>query len=520
MNAHGGFSDNTPSPYGPPQGQAQGQGQGQAHGQPQQGPYPGYGPGQQAPGYGPGPYGPGQPPHYGPPGGGGYGPVPPPPPPPSGGGSGNGGKIAIAAIAAVAVLAGGVFGAFQLLGGDDDKGSDKGGSARPGGVAPSASADPVDLKASPRVLTGDQLCAMVPDKLIKDIIPADPTRTGRTGSSGRQDRNASCNWVNYRADDDRKLDVTANAYGPQQSPPRGSIDRAKDRYTRDKEQRERQAASQSGSGSVKVGKITELKDLGDEAVLVPIPAPSRDETSAQVLVRAGLWVVDVRYRSTKGGQQAAEDGARAAAAAVAKELAKDKGDGKTKVKVEGACRYVDIKTVAGLVPEAGPGSAGSYSGKVPQTNCRWTTERTAAPKPGERLPTGHLRASTALFSGQLNGKFQYERKRKAAVRKASKVTDTGILDITCEQPKDLPGIGERAFVQYCLAEKQRKGTLSQNETPYLTVFSYVGDTLVELEFRGMNSGGGSEPVSFDRASADPAMAKIAKAFTAGAKKAS
>ncbi|MBB1255190.1 hypothetical protein H3146_17790 [Streptomyces sp. OF3] len=435
----------------------------------------------------------------------------------------------VAVVAAVAVLGGGVFAGVQLLGGRDKDG-DNASSARPGDSPPPGGAGSgggedgagdaekakVDTTTRPRALTVDQLCAMVPEKLRKGLVPADARHRNTGGRSpwrGTEQTNLECSWIKYLGDD-RGLAVKVWASDPDEAAGKSSLDFAKEKFAEDRKRREdvleRHRKGELSSGLKRdMSELTERSDVGDEAFFQSYALSGK--RWGHLVTRANLWFVTVEYRSADSVKKDT-GGALEVARVVAAELAKDKGDsgGSGTTAKEGACRYVSAKSVGTLVRNPGTPTPGTHGGSVAQENCRWPGGR-AARTPGgprEKHPSGGLRIHTVTYP--TDGEFQYDRRRKAADRRA-------LRDPDCQPPKSLSGVGRKAFVQHCTHIRELPGEFGQGGTATVTATVLVGDdTYIEVEFRGNNAGGGvpgaadyREP-HYDPATGDPALKAITK----------
>lgn len=464
------------------------------------------------------------------------GPGGPWPPAPRRGSGGKGPLIAI--VLGVVLVAGAAGGWMFLRDGDGAPGSsigsvqDRRDPARPPTTEPVKTDEPVKL----RPITGDQLCAAIPDGVRKTLV-ADGRYGGKdvsTGAATETEKRAACRWSNNKMDvgngviGHRTLSISVEAQSTERQ---NAVERAKERFDRDKEAHERRVNVRDGkrvdgrtSGSA-FGGLAELK-YGDASYSQTSLGTSG--IKAGVFVRQGPWLIEVSYSGSNrtGRKYPSGDEVRAAAGKVAElitaEMAKDAG----KVKLDGPCAILTVKDIeSAFFPTVSGPSVSGNDGRIQQTTCTWNLREPVAHRPGEEYTArgGELRVHMVDWGdGDLGSKFQFDRDAKKYDRyRAKEGIGNDNIHIDYEPRRELSGLGERAFA--VVSATTRPGRPDEDPMQEILIKVLVGDRTVELVFRGTTTGGGivgaggyQKPI-FESSVAQPAVERLARAFLAGLK---
>ncbi|MFD2350010.1 hypothetical protein ACFSTC_12635 [Nonomuraea ferruginea] len=202
---------------------------------------------------------------------------------------------------------------------------------------PTPSVAPVKLRA----ITGDQLCAAVPDAFRKSLV-TDGRYGGKdasTGAATESEKRAACSWSDNKMDvgggvlGHRSLSISVEARSGERE---NAVERAKRRFADDKKAHERRVNVRDGkrvdgrtSGSA-FGELTQLQ-YGDESYSQS--SIGHSGLKAAVHIRQGPWLIKVEYGGSNrsGAKYPTGDEVRAAANKVAEhvtaEMAKDAEQG-------------------------------------------------------------------------------------------------------------------------------------------------------------------------------------------------
>lgn len=444
--------------------------------------------------------------------------------------------LIIVSVVAVLLIAGVAGAAWMFLRPDGDgPGSLASATDRPSRSKPSETAKTVEA-VKLRQITGDQLCAAVPDALRKSLV-TDGRYGGRDASTPAatdQEKRASCSWSNSKMTLSdgrigyRKLSVSVQA---RNSETQGAAEYAKSQFDRDKEAHERRVNVKDGNrtdGRTSGSAFGELKSLdhGDASYLQT--SIGHSGMSADVFVLQGPWLIKVGYGGDNrtGTKYPTGDEVREAAdkvsAAIVAEMAKDGGAAKP----TGPCAVLTVKQVeSAFFPSAQGPSVGGADGRIKQTSCAWTVKEEVEHKPGEKFTSrgGTLTIHVVDWGGGSTGStFQFDRDAKKYDRyRAQGGIGNQITHTTYEPRKELTGLGEKAFA--VISATTRPDKPEQPATQEVLVKVLSGDRTIELVFRGTTTGGGlvagpgyQEP-AFEPTAAQSAVTELAKTFLAGLK---
>lgn len=445
---------------------------------------------------------------------------------------------------AVILLIGGVAGAWALLRTDEpESGAASGqGDGLPTlrrDLKPSASPSPAKKQAAAvklRPVTGDQLCAAVPDDLRKSLV-TDGKYGGKdasTSSAAPDDKRAACSWRNNKMEVGggvigyRLLGISVQARSRETQ---DAVEYAREQFARDKERYEKRVNVRDGKrvdGKTTGSSFGELRELeyGDESYSQSSIGHSGLKTV--VHVRQGPWLIQVEYGGSNrtGAKYPGGDETRAAAGKVAglvaAEMAKDAG----KVKVTGPCGILSVKDVeAAFFPAVSGPSVSANDGSVKQTACTWNIREQVEHAPGQEFSArgGRLAVRVADWGSDGPGaKFQYDREAKKFDRyRAKGGIGNDRTHTTFEAREELPGLGEKAFA--VVSATTRPYDEDEPALHEILVKVLTGDRTVEFSFRGTTTGGGvagapgyQEP-AFEAAVAKKAVLELAGPFLAGLK---
>ncbi|MDA0647028.1 hypothetical protein, partial [Nonomuraea ferruginea] len=456
------------------------------------------------------------------------------PPPPRGGGKGP--LIAVLAGLAVIMLIGAVVGGWLLLR-PDDGGRPPGAFEREDRLPtlkrkPTPSVAPVKLRA----ITGDQLCAAVPDAFRKSLV-TDGRYGGKdasTGAATESEKRAACSWSDNKMDvgggvlGHRSLSISVEARSGERE---NAVERAKRRFADDKKAHERRVNVRDGkrvdgrtSGSA-FGELTQLQ-YGDESYSQS--SIGHSGLKAAVHIRQGPWLIKVEYGGSNrsGAKYPTGDEVRAAANKVAEhvtaEMAKDAG----KVRIDGPCGILTVKNVeSAFFPAVSGPSVGTNDGRIKQTACTWNIREQVKHEPGQEYTArgGELTARVVDWGGGDTGSaFQFDRDAKKYDRyRAQGGIGNEVTHTTFEAREEISGLGEKAFAVESATTRPKEPDRKPTREILVKVLS--GEKTIEFTFRGTTTGGGvveapgyQEPV-FDPAAARKAVMEVAKPFVDGVK---
>lgn len=508
------------------------------------GPPPGGPPGPLGPPGSAGPAGPAGPPgSHGPPGP--HGPWQPSQQPPRQGGGGGKGKIVALVTVLGLVLAAGLGGGWLFLRGEGDDTA----AAKASGEDFGRSGDPRTRTAEPRrtaetqakpaavrlrPISGDQLCAAVPETLRTSLV-SDGRYGGRdasTGAATETDKRAACSWTNNKMNVGngligyRRLGIKVEARVTESGDP---LAQAKDRFESNRRSHERRVNVRDGrrvDGKTTGTAFGELKDLDHGDASYVQTSLSTSSLKATVYVRQGPWLIEVEYGGSNRGdpRYPSGDEVRDAAGKVARlvtaEMAKDAG----KVKLTGPCAILTANHIKSAFFSAVDGpKAGTDDGRVKQTTCTWNTHEPVAHEPGQEYTQrgGELRVHVVEWGGGATGaRFQFDRDaRKYDRYRAKGGIGNDVSRTTFEARQELSGLGDRAFAVVSATTSPKEP--DKGPTHELLILVLDGERTIEFAYRGTTTGGGlagspgyQEPY-FEADVARPALTRIAKTFLAG-----
>ncbi|MFD0659527.1 hypothetical protein [Thermocatellispora tengchongensis] len=452
---------------------------------------------------------------------------------PRGGGS-KGWLIAGVAVLVVLLLIGGLaVGGWILLrtrGGEPGPPLSSTGDRRQPVRSPSPTVQAVKL----RPISGDQLCAAVPDDLRRSLV-SDGTygrKDASTRAATEAEKQAACTWSNNKMDvgngviGHRTLSISVAA---QSTESQNAIEYAKYRFDRNKEEHERRVNVREGrrtdartSGSA-FGELRELR-YGDASYSQT--SLGRSGLKAGVYVRQGPWLIEVVYGGSNrtGVQYPSGDEVRAAAGKVTEvitaEMAKDAGE----AKLDGPCAILTAKDLeSAFFPAAEGPSVGGNAGRIRQTTCTWSIHEAVEHEPGQKFTArgGEFRVHLVDWGGgSSESKFQFDRDAKKYDRYSAKggIGD-GNIHTDYEPRQALSGLGEQAFA--VISSTTRPNRPEEDPLQEILIKVLIGDRTVEFTFRGTTTGGGlvgvagyQEPI-FESSVARRAVTRLATTFLAG-----
>ncbi|MEU8104629.1 hypothetical protein AB0C18_13010 [Nonomuraea muscovyensis] len=461
-------------------------------------------------------------------------------PSPQRNGNGSGGKgplIAVVVAVVSVVLIGGLAGGWLLLSRDEagppaGPTSDRGNPVRSATAKEAKTTEAVKL----RTITGDQLCAAVPDDLRKSLV-ADAEYGGKDASTGAAtdtEKRAACSWTNNKMDVGngvlgyRALSISVAAKSAET---RNAVEYATDRFDQDKKAHERRVNVRNGKridGRTSGSAFGELKALkyGDASYSQSSIGMSGLKT--EVYVRQGPWQIKVTYGGDNrtGAKYPSGDETRVTAGKVAELITAEMAKSADKVKLTGPCGIVTAKQIeSAFFPAAGGPSVSTSDGRIEQTACIWSVREVVKHRPGQEFTArgGELGFRVVDWGGGDTGStFQFDRDAKKYDRYHDKggLTDDR-LHVAYEPRQELSGLGEKAFVVVSSTTKR----YDKSAPPMMEILIkvLVGDRTVEVTFRGTTTGGGLVDAAgyrapfFESAVAQPALTKVAKTFLDGLK---
>lgn len=482
-------------------------------------------------GYGPPPQGPGAPGPGGrwPPGPGGQPPHPQWSPPPArhrNAGKGNGALIAVIVGVLSVVLIGGLAGGWLLLNRESPSAK-----AKPSLSPATKEANKTQAAVKLRAITGDQLCAAVPDDLRKPMV-ADARYGGKSASTGAAtptEKRAACTWTNNKMDvgggvlGHRSLSISVKA---RSSDRQNAITIATDTFDQDKKAHERRVNVRDGKrvdGRTSGSAFGELKPLEYGDTSYSQSSIGHSGLKAAVYVRQGPWLIEVTYGGTNrtGAKYPSGDETRAATGKVAALITAEMAKNPDKVKLTGPCAIVTAKHVeSAFFRTAGGPSVGTNEGSIKHTTCTWSIREAVKHQPGQEFTArgGELNIRMTTWDG--GAAFQFDRDAKKYDRYRAKGGIGNDRTHTTYEPRlQLSGLGDKAFAVVSTTTRP----YDKNEPPSMDILVKVltGDRTVEFTFRGTTTGGGLpeaagyQAPSFEPQVAQRALTTVAKTFLNG-----
>ncbi|MEV0382583.1 hypothetical protein [Nonomuraea sp. NPDC050643] len=459
--------------------------------------------------------------------------------PPRRNGNGRGGKGLLIAVVVVlgVVLIGGLAGGWLLLSRGEPRPpanptSGRGDPVRSPTAKEAKTAEAVKLRA----ITGDQLCAAVPDDLRKSLV-ADAEYGGKnasTGAAADTEKRAACGWTNNKMDVGngalgyRSLSVSVEAKSEET---RSAVAYATDRFDEDKKAHEQRVNVRNGKridGRTSGSAFGELKALEYGDASYSQTSIGRSGLKAEVFVRQGPWLIKVTYGGDNrtGAKYPSGDETRAAAGKVAERITAEMAKSAGQVKVTGPCGIVSARQIeSAFFPAAGGPSVSTSDGSIKQTACTWSVKEAVKHRPGQEFTArgGQLDIRVVDWGGGDTGStFQFDRDAKKYDRYHAKggLTDDR-LHIAYEPRQELSGLGEKAFV--VVSSTTKRYDKSAPPTMDILIKILAGNRTIEVTFRGTTTGGGLVDAAgyrapfFDPAVARQALTKVAKTFLDGLK---
>ncbi|TMR14210.1 hypothetical protein ETD86_29110 [Nonomuraea turkmeniaca] len=447
--------------------------------------------------------------------------------------------IAVAAVLAVVLIAGlGVGWMLLRPGGGDGSFLSSTGERRSSVRPPSPTGKGVKTAEAVKLrpITGDQLCAAIPDDVRKSLV-TDGKYGGKdssTSAATASEKRAACKWSNNKMDVGdgvigfRSLSISVEAKSTERQ---NAVEYAKEQFDNDKEEHQRRVNVRDGKrvdGRTSGSAFGELKELEYGDASYSQSSFGHSGLKANVFVRLGPWLIQVEYGgdNRSGNKYPNGDEVRAAAGKVAElitaEMAKDPG----KVKLTGPCATLTAKNIeSAFFPTAEGPSVGGNDGRIQQTTCTWRISEAVKHEPGQGYTSrgGELRIHVVDWGGGGTGSaFQFDRDAKKYDRYRAKggIGDDNI-HVDYEPRQELSGLGEKAFA--VVSTTTRPGRPDEAPRKEILIKVLIGERTVDFTFRGTTAGGGvvgaqgyKEPV-FESSSAQRAVAQLAKSFLAGLK---
>ncbi|MFB9629788.1 hypothetical protein [Nonomuraea helvata] len=435
------------------------------------------------------------------------------------------------------VLIGGLAGGWLLLGRDKagppaTPTSGRGNPARSPTAKEAKTTEAVKLRA----ITGDQLCAAVPDDLRKSLV-ADAKYGGKDASTGAAtdtEKRAACSWTNNKMDVGdgvlgyRALSISVEAKSAET---RSAVGYATDRFDQDKKMHVRRVNVRNGKridGRTSGSAFGELKALEYGDASYSQTSIGRSGLKTEVFVRQGPWLIKVTYGGDNrtGPKYPSGDETRASAGKVAELITVEMVKSADKVKLAGPCGIVTAEQIeSAFFPAAGGPSVSTHDGSVKQTTCTWSVKEVVKHRPGQEFTArgGELAIHVADWGGGDTGStFQFDRDAKKYDRYHDRGGLAGDRFHTDYEPRqELSGLGEKAFV--VVSSTTKLYDKSAPPTKEILIKVLVGARTVEVTFRGTTTGGGLLDAAgyrapfFESAVAQPALTKVAKTFLDGLK---
>ncbi|WP_082310282.1 hypothetical protein [Nonomuraea sp. SBT364] len=432
----------------------------------------------------------------------------------------------------VVVLIGAVAGGWLLLrqGG--------GGEPRP---KLSAIGDPREPVRSPvakavklRPISGDQLCAAIPDALRKSMV-TDGRYGGRdaaTAAATESEKRASCSWSNSKMDVGngvigyRHLSISVEA---KSSESRDALTYAKERFADDKESAVRRVNVRDGKrvdGKTSGSSFGEIKELQYGDASYSQSSIGHSGLKAVVRVLQGPWLIEIEYGGDNrtGNKYPGGDEVRAAANKVAERIAAEMAKDAGKVKLTGPCAILAARDIeAAFFPAVEGPSVGGNDGRIKQTGCTWNITEAVEHEPGQEYTArgGRLNVHVTDWGGGDSGSaFQFDRDAKKYDRyRAQGGIGNEVSHTTYEPRQQIAGLGDKAFAVISATTDPREPERPPRMELLIKVLA--GDRTVEFTFRGTTTGGGIvgadgyQAPAFDPSTAREGLEKLAKSFMSG-----
>jgi hypothetical protein len=435
------------------------------------------------------------------------------------------------------ILIGGLAGGWLLLSRDKAGPPAKPPSGRADAVrSPTAKKAKTGEAVKLRAITGDQLCAAVPDPLRKSLV-ADARYGGKdasTGAATSTEKRAACSWRNSKMDvgdgvlGHRMLSISVAAKSAET---RNAVDYATDRFDDDKRAHERRVNVRDGNridGRTSGSAFGELKTLKYGDASYSQSSIGMSGLKAEVYVRQGPWLIKVTYGGDNrtGTKYPSGDETRAAAGKVAGLITAEMARSADKVKLTGPCGIVTAEQIeAAFFPTVDGPSVSTNDGRVKQTACTWSVREAVEHRPGQEFTARGGQLSIRVVDwgdGDTGSAFQFDRDAK----KYDRYHDQGgladdRLQTDYEPRQELSGLGEKAFA--VVSSTTKRYDKSAPPTTEILIKVLVGDRTIEATFRGTTTGGGLVDAArhrapfFEPAVARPALTKVTKAFLGGLK---
>lgn len=462
---------------------------------------------------------------------GGYGP-PPSHPPRRGGGKGL--LIGLVVVLGVLMVGGLATGGWLLLRAFSDE-------PRPAATSatrrkPVASATPTVAAVKLRALTGDQLCAAIPDAYRKTLV-TDGKYGGNDASTSvatETEKHAACSWTNNKMDvgsgvlGHRSLKITVKA---RSSRSQNALDYAKDQFDRDKKSYERRVNVRDGKridGRTTGSAFGPLKELTVGDASYSQSSIGLSGLFATVYVRQGPWLIEISYGGSNrtGDKYPTGDSVREATGKVAELITAEMAKDAAAVKLSGPCAILTASDIrSAFFPAVEGPSVGGNSGRIQQTSCTWKISEVVEHGPGQKFTArgGTLRIHLTNWGKDgFGSKFQFDRAAKKFDRYNAKggVGDAGIhTDYKVRQ--NISGLGEKAFA--VVSSTYRPNRPEEGTTHEVLVEVLLGDRTLEFTYRGTTTGGGivGSPgylaPAFESSIAQSAVVRLAKDFVSDLK---
>ncbi len=456
-------------------------------------------------------------------------------PPPQRNRSGKKGPLIAVVVVLSVVLIGALAGGWLLLARDQAGPPAEPTSGRVDTVrSPTAEEAKTTEAVKLRAITGDQLCAAVPEKLRKSLV-ADAEYGGKDASTGAAtdtEKRAACSWTNSKMDvgdgvlGHRLLSISVAAKSAETQ---SAAEYATDRFDKDRETHERRVNVRDGkrtdgrtSGSA-FGELRTLK-YGDAAYSQTSIGMSG--LKAEVFVRQGPWQIKVTYGGSNrtGAAYPSGDETRTSAGKVAGLVTAEMTKSADKVKLTGPCGIVTAAQIeSAFFPDAGGPSTSTNDGRIKQTTCTWSIKEVVKHRPGQEFTArgGQLDIRVVDWGdGDTGSTFQFDRDAKKYDRYRAKggLTDDR-LHTDYEPRRRLSGLGEQAFA--VVSSTTRRYDKSAPPMTEILIKVLAGDRTVEATFRGTTAGGGLVGAAgyqapfFEPAVAQRALTKVTRTFLGG-----
>ncbi|MDF5758671.1 hypothetical protein [Spongiactinospora sp. TRM90649] len=432
-------------------------------------------------------------------------------------------------MAVCVVLAGGITG-WVLLNGDDSGPPPLSAYGRRN-LARSPTPKPEAVKLRP--ISGDQLCAVVPDGLRKPLV-TDGKYGGKdasTRAATRTEKRAACSWNNS------KMDVGGGAFGhrtltisveAKSTETQGAAEYARKRFDDDRKGHDRRVNIRDGKrvdGRTTGSSFGEPRQLGYGDASYSQSSIGHSGLHTTVFVRQGPWLIQVAYGGANrtGAKYPTGDETRDAAGKVAELVTAEMAKDADKVKLAGPCGIVSVRDVeAAFFPEADGPAVDSRDGRIKQNTCTWSISEPVDHKPGQEYTSrgGQLQIHVVDWGdGELGSRFQYDRATRQYDRYLAQggIGDANI-QVGYEPRQNITGLGEKAFAVLSTSTKPDADPEDDRPRKELLIKVLSGDHTIDFTFRGTTTGGGltqakgyQEP-TFDPTLTRKALERLAKTF--------